>query len=105
MVEPINPKDVVAEKQKTLPDQVVEAFNELIAENWRSRSSIVKQKDAVRRIKLKMGLEALNDALWDDNWLNIEEVYRKVGWKVFYDKPAYNETYEPTFEFSKESKK
>ena len=38
----------------------------------------------------------------DKDYLNIEEVFRAVGWVVIYDKPAYNESYEPTFEFRKE---
>jgi len=41
------------------------------------------------------------DEVFDKGWLNIEPMYRAAGWKVVYDKPAYNESYEPTFTFTK----
>lgn len=41
------------------------------------------------------------DELFDKGWMDIEPIYRKSGWRVEYDKPAYNETYPATFTFSK----
>lgn len=106
MVKPISPKDVVTAKQESLPDQVMEAFNELIAENWKESHSKFKQKEVLMRIKIKFQSTTMTeDQILDNNWLDVEEVYRKAGWNVIYDSPAYNESYEPTFEFSKESKK
>ena len=39
--------------------------------------------------------------IYDKNWLDVEDVYESAGWKVEYDKPGYNENYEPTFTFSR----
>jgi hypothetical protein len=40
--------------------------------------------------------------LFDNNWLDLEWTFEQVGWSVWYDKPAYNESYEPTWYFSNE---
>ena len=106
MTQPIKPKDVVSAKQESLPDQVIEAFNELIAENWKGSSAKIRQDDALKGIRKKFTPKRVtSQTILDNNWLDIEEVYRKAGWDVYYDNPAYNETYEPTFEFSKKSKR
>ena len=34
-----------------------------------------------------------------NKYLDFEDEYRTIGWKVTYNKPAYCETYEPYFIF------
>jgi hypothetical protein len=46
---------------------------------------------------VKKGLK--KQQIFDDNLLDVEEVYEKAGWKVEYDKPAFNESYPATFTF------
>jgi hypothetical protein len=36
-------------------------------------------------------------------WLNFEAIYEEAGWKVVYDKPGYNETYDANFTFTKKA--
>jgi formate-dependent phosphoribosylglycinamide formyltransferase (GAR transformylase) len=100
MIEPIKPDDVVQAKKASFPSQVIEAFNEMIVANWNNRSSTVKQCDVANLIASKMGLET-TDSIYANHWLDVEDVYQKAGWKVVYDKPAYCETYEATFTFSR----
>jgi len=45
------------------------------------------------------GIEHKRDDFFDKHWLDFEALFEKVGWKVYHDKPAYNENYEPTFKF------
>lgn len=90
---PITPDEV--DEGKHIPAEVIEAFNELIAEG----SGHVKQKDAVARIVQKMGLDS--NVVYQRGWLNVEGAYRKAGWKVDYDKPGYNETYDAFFVFTR----
>lgn len=97
---PLSPKDVSNAKQVTFPPEVFEAFNTLITENFNAGSARVVQKDAVAKIVSLMNLEK-DDIVYEKGWLNVEDVYRKAGWKVEYDKPAYNETYNAYFVFSK----
>ena len=92
---PISPMQARARRVTTLPTIVIESFNELIVENLDDHFANVKQKDVVARIKSKMTTET-----FDHRWLNIEDVYRQAGWKVVYDKPGYNESYDATFEFT-----
>jgi len=92
---PITPNEAI----KALPDEVIEAFNDLICENIDGKTAKITQNQAVDRITAK--LEIPRDAVFKRGYLDIEDIYRKAGWKVDYDKPGYNETYEGFFTFTK----
>ncbi|HET8688481.1 MAG TPA: hypothetical protein VFM18_17860 [Methanosarcina sp.] len=108
-IKPIRPSEVAVKKMQQFPDFVIEAFNQLIAENYNdgARSAVVKQDDAVKRI-LELATSSFvsdltpvtRDTVYDKGWLNIEEIFKAAGWKVTYDKPAYNESYPAKFEFT-----
>ena len=53
---PISPDEAAKIQQKLIPDEIIESFNELIAENYNSLSkeSVVLQKDVLSRIHKKM---------------------------------------------------
>jgi hypothetical protein len=95
-IQPIKPKEVADYKRENFPNEVFEAFNELIVENAGPGEIVVKQKDVVKRMVDK-GLN--RDEIYKKGWLDIEDVYRKAGWKVGYDKPGYNESYDAFFVF------
>lgn len=102
-VKPIRPEEVAPLKKKRMPEEVLEAVNELIAKKFSNGYASFTQKDLVALIKAKFkeqGKEAPSDKIiFDEHWLDFEDIYREQGWKVSYDKPAYNETYEANFEF------
>lgn len=98
MTDPIRPDDVAGMKGKMIPDAVIEAFNEIIAQHYYNGTATFKQQDIVARIVQK-GIK--RDDIFTNHWLDIEPIYRAAGWKIFYDKPGYNETYEPTFTFTR----
>jgi hypothetical protein len=100
---PIAPQEIQALKTEQIPDEVFAVFNELIAENLHNRSATVLQKDVVAKLEAR-GLT--RDEIYKRRWLDVEESYREVGWKVAYDKPVYwgGENFEPYFKFSDESK-
>lgn len=100
MVKPITPEEVQDKKNDTIPSEVVEAFNELIVENWSKVQARVTQRAAVVRIKKKLPAIPLND-LYENNWLDVEALYRKAGWKVSYESPSMDESFEPYYIFSK----
>lgn len=95
---PITPAEAASTKQAAIPPKVFDVFNELILEGLDSGESTVYQKEVVKRL-VKKGLSSTE--IFDNGWLNVEPIYRKAGWIVEYDKPAYNEDYEPTFKFRK----
>lgn len=103
-MKPITPDEVVAKKELDMPEQVIEAANELIAKNWNGTSSTFKQDSLIERIIQKMpGTE--RRTIFENHWIDIEDMYRAEGWSVVYDKPGYNESYAATFEFKKSTKK
>jgi hypothetical protein len=106
VIKPISPDNVVKAKKASLPDEVIESFNELIAKNWNGSYSEFKQDDVIDLILGKMDWpkESRHD-LFENNWLDVEPIYEAQGWKVDYDKPGYNEDYSATFNFSKDKKR
>lgn len=97
MTEPLKPEEVVDAKKDFLPDEVIEVFNALISEHWNGSHSKFEQKEIIERIKKKLSVEDICGL----GYLDVEDIFEAVGWKVIYDKPAATETYEPTFEFRK----
>jgi hypothetical protein len=96
---PIRPADVLAVKQRQLPKEVFEAFNELVAESFSNGSAVVRQNDVIKRILSKMP-GVTRERVFNDGWLNVEDAYRNQGWNVDHDRPGYNEMYEATFTFT-----
>lgn len=106
MSTPITPRQVAALKQKTIPAEVFDAFNEMIAKDWDGNRSKVVQKEVLALIYEKLNVAGSSrrrsrQQIIDEGWLDVETLYRKAGWKVTYDKPGYNEDYEASFTFAK----
>lgn len=99
MAEPITPDQVVQAQIAAIPDEVIEAFNELIAKAWDGHQAIVRQPDAVEAI-LDRGTQITRGQIFDDRLLNVEPIYRGAGWTVAYEKPGFNEAGNAYFTFS-----
>jgi hypothetical protein len=100
VTEPISPDQVCAAKEKLLPPEVIEAFNELIAKRWNGSASTFSQNSVINLISTKLDLEN-REIIFKEHLLDVEDIYRAKGWRVTYDKPGYNETYPATFTFRK----
>ena len=109
MTKPISPDQVGRTKRASFPPEVFEAFNNLVARHFIGHSATFKQSDVVNAIVEAMQTETpygnngaeIEELIFKRGWLNVEETYRELGWTVKYDKPGYDESYEPTFTFSK----
>lgn len=99
MTGPIKPEDVVELKSKIIPEEVFEAFNQCIAQNFLNGMAKVLQDDVMSLICQKLGIHS--DAVYKKGYLDIEEIYKAAGWKVNYNKPEYNESHGSYFEFIK----
>ena len=105
MNRPITPKEAVGLKQNQIPEEVYNAFNELISKNLQHGYACFRQDDVVKLIKRNMQLNPeMRQELFDSQWLNIEEIYRKAGWKVEYERLGYKENSPATFTFRWEDK-
>jgi hypothetical protein len=96
MSKPISPSEVAAAKREHIPAAVFDAFNAEIVANFTAGRAKVLQKDVVQRL-VDGGMD--RQEIFDKGYLNVEEVYRAEGWRVEYDKPGFNETYDASFEF------
>ena len=97
MIEPIKPSEVM----QIIPEWVIAGANECILEHYRElrKESKFTQNELIDFVLKKAPEGVTRETLFDNCWLDIEPVYRKVGWKVDYDCPAYCETYEANFTF------
>jgi hypothetical protein len=99
-VRPISPC-YLKDKLPPIPNEVISAFNELIIMNYCKGVARVNREAAIRMIIKKLfPMEMIRDKIFIHGWLNIESYFRKSGWKVSYDRPGYNENYDPVFIFT-----
>jgi hypothetical protein len=94
-IEAITPEKAM--EMKVPPDAVIEIFNSLILRDLSDGTAIVSQDEVVSRIVDTT--EFSRSEVFDNHLLDVEDFYRLAGWKVEYDRPAYNETYRPTWTF------
>lgn len=97
-IKPVSPNGVTSLKLQNIPEEVIGVFNALIAKDWNGHSATVKQEDAVQGIM--KALKITRNYVFDNDYLEVEPIFREVGWNVEYDKPGYNETYPATFRFT-----
>lgn len=100
IIKAITKEEVVeAVKNRDFPDFVIQAFNECIVESKIRRSSKVYQKDVVEKIRSLNKNIKDDDIIFENNWLDVEEFYKKSGWDVSFYRHGYNETGEDYFIF------
>lgn len=96
---PMRPDEVQDARNSLIPEEVFEVFNALIAQAWAGGQALVYQDDVVDRLVARMGIS--RDEAFRRGLLEVEDAYRRIGWKVEYDKPGYSESYRAYFKFSK----
>jgi hypothetical protein len=99
-IKPISPADIAKKKIEVIPPLVIEVFNDLIAKKFTAGSAKILQDDVIAAIITRKSITRAE--IFEQGWLNIEEIYRAQGWLVEYDKPAYNENYKAYFTFEVE---
>jgi len=99
-VKPMSPDEVLANKKLAIPDEVIEAVNALLVQNASPHGGriILQQKQVVKEIVHRMS-HLTSEDVFSNRYLDFESLFEEQGWKVQYDKPGYNESYEPYFEF------
>jgi len=86
---PISPNDLCKLKRQSIPDKVIDSFNELIVKNWNNDCAVVSQKNVVDLISKKEGFGVNRSRIFKEGWLNIEEVFAEAGWQVSYSSSDY----------------
>jgi hypothetical protein len=85
MVKPITPDNVVEKKEQIMPDFVIEAFNTVIAKNYTHGSARFNKDEAIDAIVKASQSSVTRQKIFDEKWLDIEDIYQQAGWKVSYD--------------------
>ena len=100
MIEPISPKEVT----HVIPDFIIEAVNKLIKEKWNGEEAVIYQDDIMDIVSSNNDDDPRpsRNTVYNNHWLDFEDLYRAKGWTVEYDKPAYCENYKAHFIFTKE---
>jgi len=83
---PITPQEACERKLKSIPEEVYEAFDECIVAHLTlgGRSSFTFD-EVIDRIVYKYdikGVAVARNDIYNHNWLDVEPVYRHIGWKV-----------------------
>jgi len=99
MVKPISPEDIPVQKAIDIPDEVLETWNSMIARAYSGGSARITLKEASAELQSLLGKS--HSEIRKAGYLDIEEIYRAEGWKVVYDSPGFNESYEAYYVFSK----
>ena len=105
MMKVYTPEDVLKKRVGTIPDYVIDAFNDLLTENYQEDETIIEQEDVIRKIlEYSTDDELTRETIFKKHYLDIENLYRNNGWEVDYEKPAFDELFEPFFIFKPKKK-
>lgn len=91
MVEAFTPEQAKLAHQANLPDEVTKVVNGFLSLRAERSRIVITQKEVVAALVLA-GFDT--KTIDDNNMLDFEGSYEASGWKVEYDKPGYNESYE-----------
>jgi hypothetical protein len=100
----ITPDEALHEKHNVIPEAVLNVVNQLLRERWDNHTARITQAEVFKEAFAIMRADGANvtkDDFFKRHWLDFEQVYKNAGWKVEYDRPGYNESYEAFWVFSK----
>lgn len=98
MAGPISPAEALRSNAGNIPEFVFTVFNQfLVTRLGPDHPSVTITQDEVLKKLEETGRTRAE--IIGMGWLDVEPLYEKAGWIVKYDKPGYNETYEPYWMF------
>ena len=101
-IKPLSPKEVSEQFNNSIPDEVIQAVNTLLIKEYTNGTAILKQKDIIAEIRL-INSDLTAAKIYENGWLDFENVFISNGWEVEYDKPVYCEDYDAFFRFRKKN--
>ena len=101
-IKPITIDEVEKQFVEAIPDIIIKVVNNLIVKHWEplNHKAVIKQDEILDEI-IVLDETLTHSKVFNNHWLDIEPIYREIGWKVDYNKPPYYETWDAYFEFSK----
>jgi hypothetical protein len=101
VIRPIKPSEITKAKAAAIPDWVIEAVNELLLAKWNGREARFTLKEVMALAMPKAPEATTRQQVYDNHLMDFEDLYRKEGWKVLFDKAGYNESYDDFFVFTR----
>ncbi len=87
--------------KQRVPGFVVEIVNQMLTEGSDRSSIVIRQDDVITQILNRGHVGVTRGAIFDNHWLDFEDIFREGGWKVTYDKPGYGDSYAAYWRFEK----
>ena len=84
-----------------VPDFVVQTVNELIGKFYLPGGFSINQNDVVTALMAKRG-NVSRQQVFEQKWLNFENAFRQLGWKVEHSKGTWGEEGSAYFHFEEE---
>lgn len=84
MAKVYSPEDVLKKRVETIPDYVIDAFNDLLTENYQEDETIIEQEDVIRKIlEYSTDDELTRDTIFKKHYLDIENLCIRKHFRTF----------------------
>ena len=104
-VKPISFQEVYEKTRTFIPDEIIEAVNELIVENYdcEDESATIDMPEIVERVNEKKSVpySYRKEHFDEENWFCFGYLYEENGWDVQVIQPDMGEYFEPYFYFTR----
>lgn len=90
-MKPISPLEAQELKLKSIPNEVIEIFNEAIVTFLKNDSSLIYQEYIIEKILESLNIE--RNKIFERGYLDIESLFENVGWTVHYTQDGSNSNY------------
>lgn len=109
IVKPFSPAEAASAKKGAVPQELIQAINQLLAERIKSngRSITIKAHEIVSLAESLMSNDGdytsrtIPKISWyDKGFMDFEPIYEAEGWKISYTRPDYTESFDSYYEFT-----
>ena len=99
-MKPLSPDEV---KNSGFPDSIIKIVNDAIKKNFKRGKAILYQDSLAATVSCFLGISVIN--IFDNGYMDFEQLYRDQGWNVKYESPDRDETWKAHFVFKKKEEK
>ena len=98
-IKPITPEEARNEAKSNIPEFVIIGVNNAIKSHYHKSGFTIKQKDILAEIMKVAPDDMTNNEIFENHWMDFEDLYKNFGWNISYDSPGYCESYDEKYEF------
>lgn len=103
-IKPLSPEEVINLRPKHILPEIIEAVNKFLCERFNGNNSVkILKKELVSKTIIACeanGKTMTERILIDNGHLDFEIIYSSVGWKVKYESPDRDESFESYYLFT-----